>query len=506
MTAPTVVGLFRHQARRRPDHPAIVHPLGTLTYADLDHASDLLACALIDRGVTSASLIPVLFDRTPALYVALLSALKAGAAYFPLHPADPPQRLHHLLNRISARCLLTDARPAPWLPDPATPILRLDPLSALLSRPSFDDRLSASGGRRLCRDVVRPAPSDLAYVMPTSGSGGRPKGVMVEHRAVANLVRWAGRRFRIVPGDRVMQSHSATFDASVQEIFGALAHGATLWPVGDDVKHSPRRFLEWMREHRITHADLTPTYCRLLSRCGPVDLPDLKTLILGGEPLHGRDVLAWRNAVNGDHRLFNLYGPTEATVTATCHEIRSARPDEPVPIGLPITNVEAFVLDRNGHRCAAGDIGVLHLGGAGIARGYWHDPETPLHADGDLYRTGDLVHRGESGVLTFVGREDDQLDIHGHRVEPAEVEAALSSCLGLMDVAVAKTSDARLTCWFVPNPDNPVDVAAVRAHARATLPPALVPHRFHARENLPTTPTGKKDRRALAESGRSASD
>jgi len=209
MTAPTVVDLFRRQARSRPGHPAVVHPAGTLTYADLDHASDLLARALADRGLAPVSPIPVLFDRSPALYIALLGVLKAGAAYFPLHPADPPRRLRRLLRLVSARCLLTDTRPVPWLPDPDLPVLRLGPLP------------SSSPGRP--RQHVRPAPSDLAYVMPTSGSSGGPKGVMVEHRSVGNLVQWAGRRFQIRPGDRVAQCHAPTFDASVQEIFGALA-------------------------------------------------------------------------------------------------------------------------------------------------------------------------------------------------------------------------------------------------------------------------------------------
>jgi amino acid adenylation domain-containing protein len=496
----TVVDLFREQARESAGRISVEWPGDSWTYRRLDRESDRIASALTRAGTGSGAFVGVLFDREPWLYAAMIGVLKAGSAYLPLWPGDPPGRISRLAASAGIAALVTSDRYGTLLPDRRLRVIDVGKLP----------------GRPIISPGSAPGPDDLAYVVYTSGSTGAPKGVMVAHRGVANLVRWAGAEFAISPGSRVLQSYPPVFDASVQEVFTALVCGATICPVPDRVTHSPGRFLDWLREQRISHCDLVPTYWRELARQAAtrtsVALPDLRVLILGGEPLHGRDVDAWRSAVPVAHRIFNLYGPTEATVTATWHEV-SAPCRGDVPIGKPIPGVQALVLDEAGRPCEHGAEGELYLGGAGIARGYLHDdrqtaasfvdhPAGPGSAE-RVYRTGDFVRREPDGTgLVFVGRRDDQVSVRGHRVELGEVAAAVRRCPQVRDAAVAFVpsgpgDDPWLVCWFVPDgPD--VDPHAVRRYLRGQVPAHLVPRRLYAADRLPSTASGKLDRRRLA--------
>ncbi len=496
---PTVVDLFRAQARASAERTAVESPGESWTYGLLDRESDRVASALTRLGAGSGALVGVLLDRGPWLYAAMIGVLKAGSAYLPLWPADPPARIRRLAAGARIAALVTSDRYRPLAPDRHLPVVNVGEFPR----------------RRFTPPRGGPGPDDLAYVIYTSGSAGAPKGVMVTHRSVANLVRWAAAEFAIAPGSRVLQHYPPVFDASVQEIFTALVGGATICPVPDQVTYSPGRFLDWLRDRRISHCDLVPSYWRELTRQAtarsPVALPDLQVLILGGETLHGHDVSAWRAAVPGPHRMFNLYGPTEATVTATWQEVSGPGRGD-VPIGRPIPGVLALVLDERGAPAEPGAVGELYLGGAGLARGYLQDdgqtaasfvnhPARP-GAGQRLYRTGDFVRRDlDEAGLVFVGRRDDQVSVRGHRVELAEVAAAVRRCPSVRDAAAALVPSGRgddrwLACWFVPaGPD--VDPRAVRAFLTGQLPAFMMPRRFYAVDRLPLTSAGKLDRRSL---------
>lgn len=497
----TVVDLFREQARRNADRIAVEYPPENWTYRRLDAESDRLAATLLRLGAHSGALVGVLLDREPWLYASILGVLKAGAAYLPLRRTDPPARTRQLMANARITALVTSDRHDPPLPDGCLDVVEVEQLSR---RPGRMPRIA-------------PRPEDLAYVIYTSGSAGVPKGVMVAHRSVTNLVRWAGSEFAMSAGSRVLQHYPPVFDASVQEILTPLVHGATLCPVRDQVKYSPGRFIEWLRERRISHCDLVPTYWRELVRHATVRasvaLPDLQVLLLGGEAVQGGDVNRWRSAVIGVHRVCNLYGPTEATVTATWHEIPAPCQDD-VPIGKPVPNVEALVLDEAGAPSEPGAEGELYLGGIGVAEGYLHDERQTAASFVDhpirpgtgerMYRTGDFVRRAPDGTsLVFAGRRDDQVSVSGHRVELAEIEAAVRRVPRVRDAAVAHVStghgsDVRLVCWFVPDgPD--VDPRAVRLHLGGQVPAYMVPRRFCATDRLPVTSAGKIDRRRLAD-------
>lgn len=502
-TAETVVELFRQRASELGRHAAVVHNSRTVSYQELNAESDALAGALSRRGAGHGTFVGVYLDRVPALSTALLGILKSGAAYVPFRVGDPADRIRRLLAQVGAARVVTDrtrARDLSGLPVPVT-VVEDAVREGVPSR--------CPGG---------PEGSDLAYVMHTSGSTGEPKGVMIEHRGVLNLARWAGDAFCLSPSSRVMQGYPPAFDASVQEIFSALAHGATLCPVSDATRLNRRAFLGWMAEQRVSHCDIVPTYGRALSRGSGLALPDLRVLILGGEPLFGGDVRQLRSSLIGAYRVFNVYGPTEATVSALFHEVIGAPEDGPVPIGQPIPGVVATVLSADGRPCAAGEAGELHLAGAGVTRGYLADPvatarkvrlASPESGDGiRSYRTGDFVRGDDAGRLVFVGRADDQLSLHGYRIEPGEVEAALAGHPALSGVAVAAAEDDRLTCWYVlrepGGADVPSVVSSLRSWAESRLPSYMVPRRFIRGDGLPMTPTGKTDRQALVRSLREA--
>ncbi|MFJ5074496.1 amino acid adenylation domain-containing protein [Streptomyces sp. NPDC088553] len=501
----TVLDLVRAQAAANPDAIAVSAAGRRLSYRELLLRADQLATALRTSGVRPGDLVALHLDRTADLPAALLATLAAGAAYLPLDPGYPAERLALVLRDSGAVLVLADREPAPAVADAAPAVLRLP-------APSAQDPAATSPGtsRDAAPDVapdVAPGPDDVAYVLYTSGSTGRPKGVAVGHRALVNLLTSFADRLDSGPRHAWLGLTSLSFDISALELYLPLITGGRLVLAPDGLAVDGPGLLALIGGEGVTHVQATPSGWRVMLTAGTgVDALGAVTGLAGGEslPLPLARELRARTA-----RLFNVYGPTETTVWSTCAEL-SAVPDR-VGIGRPIANTQAYVVDEQLRPTPLGIPGELLIGGDGVAHGYLGRPEltaerfvpNPFGPPGTrLYRTGDQAVRTPDGELHFLGRIDDQVKIRGHRIELGEIESALLEHPALAQAAVAvRTEDDGepfLAGYLVPAAGaRPPAPAELRDHLTRTLPAAMTPQRWLTMERLPLTPNGKLDRRAL---------
>jgi amino acid adenylation domain-containing protein len=505
--------LFAEWARRAPDAPAVIATLGDAcrvwTYGRLDAAAGRLAGQLRSLGVGHESRVGVAMERSPELIAALLAILKAGGAYVPLDPGYPDERLRFMLEDSEARLLLVHSRTRRRLEElargEAGPPVRLV---------CVDAERDAIAGRGSAPPLPRGTPgAALAYVSYTSGSTGRPKGVAVPHRAIARLVR-GSNHVQLEPTWRVAHLSSISFDAATFEIWGALANGAAVVVIEREVALSPAGLAAAIRRHRLTTMFLTTALFNQVAQEAPGAFGALAELLVGGEAVDP----AWMRTVLGagpPRRLLHVYGPTEVTTFSSWHEVRESGPGAAtVPIGRPLANTTAWVIDARGEPALPGQVGELWLGGEGLARGYLRRPEMTAAAfvpdpwSGEmgarLYRTGDLVRRRQDGALDWLRRIDDQVKIRGFRVEPREVEAALARCPGVLQCAVAvpraapgRPQPARLVAYVVAAPGADLSEETVRQHLKRTLPEPMLPAACRFLAALPLTANGKVDRAAL---------
>jgi amino acid adenylation domain-containing protein len=505
---------FAARAAADPKAPAVLGtagPTGTtgtsgtvLSYGELDRAANRLARRLRRLGIGPERTVGVAVGRSPAMIVALLGVLKAGAAYVPLDLAHPAERLAGMLEDAGAAALVTTEAAlaaAPRLARGERPVLRLDADAALLAAESGAD------------PGVAVDPDSVAYVLYTSGSTGRPKGVMVRHGGLANYVAGFVAEHGVGPADRVLQFASIAFDTSAEEIFPALASGAALVLRSDEMLASTAELLGRCAADGVTVLDLpTAFWHELVLRLEEerIALPrSIRRVILGGERALPERVALWRAQAHEGVLLLNTYGPTEATIVATRAEL-TADPAGEVPIGRPVAGARAWVLDPRGLPVAPGLPGELFLGGAGLARGYLGRPDLtaerflpdPWSEPGArMYATGDRVRLLRSGELEFLGRVDQQVKVRGVRVELREVEAALASHPAVREAVVVAREETpgelRLVGYAVAKPEEAPSAADLRAWLRERLPDPMVPPAFVVLESLPLTPNGKVDRRAL---------
>ena len=472
-----VHALVEEQAARTPDALAIAARDATLTYAELNGRANRLAHWLQARGVGRGSVTGVLLDRSAELVVAQLAILKAGGAYLPLDPDVPSARNDALIADAGAALTMTRET----LPD----------LTGLL-----DTNIDVEG-----------TPDDLAYVIYTSGSTGSPKGVEISHRSLVNLAMWHVREYDVRPADRASHIAGLAFDASVWELWPYLVAGASVHLVDDAIRSSPQRLLDWLDSQAITIGFLaTPLAESILTAELPPTVA-LRVLLTGGDVLHH----APRRPP--PFALVNHYGPTENTVVSTAALVV---PDGAVrpPIGRPIANGEVYVLDQNGQPVPVGVAGELYVGGVGLARGYRGRPDLTAErfvahtfrpAPARLYRTGDSVRYRADGQLEFLGRLDDQIKLHGFRIEPAEIEAALTRHSAVAEARVIKREDTpgnpRLVAYLVGNGQEQAAADTLSHFLREQLPAAMVPSAYVWLGELPLTPNGKVDRAALPPPG-----
>ncbi|KUJ69434.1 hypothetical protein ACZ90_11100 [Streptomyces albus subsp. albus] len=497
--------LFQEQAARTPGAPAVVSEDGELTFAGLEAEANRLARLLIRRGAGPGTLVAVALPRSPRLVVALLAVVKAGAAYLPVDPDYPAERVAWTLRDAAPALLISQHPGTGGLAGAAAGTARLDldepGVAAELAGAAATAPTDAERGRPL-------SPADPAYVIYTSGSTGAPKGVVIAHSGIPYLVAAQSERFAVGAGDRMLQFASPAFDASVAEICVALLSGAALAVAPQDRLLPGDPLAATCAALGVTHATLPPT---ALAAMEPGSLPAGMTLVTAGEACPAGLVDAW----SPGRRMVNAYGPTETTVCATMSAPLSGRTTP--PIGLPITGTQARVLDAWLRPVPVQVPGELYIAGAGLAAGYLRrpgltaqrfvaDPYGPPGAR--MYRTGDLVRRRADGQLEFLGRVDDQVKIRGFRVEPRESEAVLLDHPAVSQAAVVvredRPGDKRLVAYLVTAASpaagqgvGPDLLAALRAHAAERLPGYLVPSAFVALDRLPLTPNGKVDRAAL---------
>ncbi len=466
--AATLPELFARQVARTPEATAVVFEGESLTYAEFDARVDRLARALRDRGVRPGDVVAVRLPRSLELITAVYAVHRAGAAYLPVDPGYPADRVAFML---------ADARPA------------------LVLTPETDLGEPRSGA-----PLPAVTPDHPAYVIYTSGSTGRPKGVLMSHAGIVNHLAWMQAAHPLAAGDRVLQKTPSSFDVSVLEFFRPLIAGAALVIAKPDGHRDPAYLRETIRSEAITVLYVVPAVLDGILGLSEEDCPSLRQVFCGGEALTA--ALAERCAKTLTAELVNLYGPTEVAVDATAHVVTGA----PVPIGAPVWNTRAYVLDGRLSPVPPGVPGELYLAGAQLADGYLHRGgltadrflADPFGGPGTrMYRTGDLARWRPDGVLDYLGRTDEQVKLRGLRVEPGELAAVAAEHPGVHEAAVVlredRPGDQRLVAYFA----GDADPDELRDHVAAFVPQHLVPSAFVPLPGLPRTPNGKLDRKAL---------
>ncbi|MFF9450907.1 amino acid adenylation domain-containing protein, partial [Streptomyces althioticus] len=507
----TLTELFEAQVAAGPERTAVSHGHERLTYAALNAEANRLARLLTAHGAGPGRVVALALERGLRLLPALLAVLKTGAAYLPLDPGQPAERLRLVVEDAAPVVLVTEQAHA-HLADAAVPAVLLD-----------DPQVTADLARRSGADLTDAerhgptGPSDTAYIIHTSGSTGRPKGVPVPHVNVVRLFAAAAEHFDFRADDVWTLFHSYAFDFSVWEIWGALLHGGRLVVVPYAVSRSPREFLDLLHREGVTVLNQTPSaFEQLVDADAELGggTGALRYVVFGGEALRPARLRPWTERHGLDRpALVNMYGITETTVHVTHHRLTAADLDDPRragAIGTPLADLRVHLLDAEGRPVPPGATGEMYVSGAGVATGYLHRPELtaerflddPYGPPGTrMYRSGDLARRRPDGTLDYLGRADAQIQLRGFRVEPGEFEAVLAAHPGVSRAAVvprhAGSGALHLVAYTVPSGDAPASPADLRAHAAAHLPEHMVPAACVPVDALPLTANGKLDVQAL---------
>ncbi|MEH2050562.1 amino acid adenylation domain-containing protein [Nostoc sp.] len=500
--------LFEEQVERTPDAVAVVFENQQLTYHELNCRANQLAHYLRSLGVKPDTLVGICVERSLEMVVGLLGILKAGGAYVPLDPEYPKDRLSFMLEDAQVSILLTQQQLIERLPEYQAQLICLDEVWSEILQNKQNNPI----------EVVTS--TDLANVIYTSGSTGKPKGVMVEHSGLCNLAQAQIQVFGLSGDSRVLQFASFSFDACISEILMALGSGARLYLGTKDSTMPGMPLIERLRNDAITHVTLPPSALAVLPT---EELPTLQAIVVAGEACPLELMRQWSKGRN----FFNAYGPTEASVCATTAKCTPL--DQKISIGRPIDNTQIYILDQNLQPLPVGVPGELHIGGAGLARGYLNareltqekfipNPFSGSRGAGEqgsrgekrLYKTGDLARYLPDGNIEYLGRIDNQVKIRGFRIELGEIEAALSQHSDVQTSVVIVREDIpgnkRLVAYIVPQPQITPTVSVLRSFLKEKLPEYMVPSAIAILESLPLTPNGKIDRRALPEPSNEFSD
>lgn len=502
--------LFEAEVERVPEAVAVVSKANTLTYMELNLRANRLARHLRQSGVLPDSLVAICLDRDVSMVVGLLGILKAGGAYVPLDPAYPPNRLRQMLEDASPALVLTQDSLKGTLPIAAAEVISLDTaLEAVAARTAED----------LIAEGVGANSQNLVYGIFTSGSTGRPKGTAMSHRSMVNLLNWHMNSFGRATGLRVSQFAALSFDVAFQEIFSTLCTGGTLVLVDDWVRRDAYSLEEFLARNLIERLFVPPMMLQSLAEAGrrePLLRNALRDIIVAGDQLRITPHTAQFFEQLPDCQLHNHYGPTESHVVTALTLAGSPDQWTELPaIGRPVQNAQIYVLDQWQQPVPVGVLGEIYIGGDQVARGYVGRPDLtaerfiadPFAAMGSarLYRTGDLARWNRDGLLEYVGRSDDQVKIRGFRIELSEIESQLRRHPQVDQAAVIAreygTGEKRLVAYITVNELERVTAEQLRAHMQAAVPEHMVPSAFVVLPQLPLSPNGKLDRRALPAPG-----
>ncbi len=483
--------LFEKWVDLDPESIALIFQERQVSYRELESRSNQLAHFLQKEGVGPDVLVGISTDRSIEMMVGVLGVMKAGGAYLPLDPSYPLGRLAFMLEDSQVQILLSQSHVSVNLPDHKGKIINLDTDWEIIA----------------CEQANRPAvtvtPDNLAYMIYTSGSTGRPKGTMLMHKGLSNLTAAQRESFNIRKGSRILQFSPYSFDASVWETFMALANGATLCLLPQEILASGVDLARSLSVLEVTNVTLPPSVLRILPE---VDLPKLETVIAAGEACTPELVAKWAPG----KKFFNAYGPTETTVCATMH-LCDPMESLPPPIGRPIANTKVYVLDRNQQPLPVGVPGELFISGISLAKGYWNRPDTtsekfvdnPFVPGSRMYKTGDLVKYRHDGNIEFLGRLDQQVKVRGFRIELGEIETAINTYPVVKESVVLAVGgdqqEKKLVAYIVSEQSQNVSVNELKNYLRQNLPEYMVPTVIIMMEAFPLSPSGKVDRKALPE-------
>jgi amino acid adenylation domain-containing protein len=510
-------------AARYPNRTAVVDPDGqSLSYADLNRQADALASFLVSRSVSRGDRVGIVLPKGLPAVVAIFGVLKTGAAYVPVDWSAPADRGRRILTDCDIRALIVDA----GCLDVAPPGDIASQLATIVVVGAIPEDVAGTRDATPWDRAIHPPdpgdpaglkprlhgdPSDLAYILYTSGSTGMPKGAMITHGNALSFIDWCSAAFFPSAEDRFSNHAPFHFDASVVDIYLSIKHGASVYLISDDLGRSPKELARFVAEKRLTVWFSTPWILSLLVQFGQLGAHDasaLRLVLFGGEVFpvkHLRELKRyWRSAV-----YYNLYGPTEITVACTSARIPDDVPGDreaPYPIGFPCTHCRALVLDADGREVGAGGEGVLHISGPSVFAGYWNRPlETAavfLDRDGvRWYNTGDVVRFDPAEGFTYVGRQDRMVKRRGYRIELGEIESALYAHPRLREAAVVSMPDAdagvKLIAFVSPHDAPPPSIVELKTFCATKVPAYMSPDRFVFRDRLPRTSSDKIDYQAL---------
>ncbi|MBD2690471.1 non-ribosomal peptide synthetase [Anabaena catenula] len=499
---------FEAQVEKTPDAIAVSFENQKLTYQELNKRANQLAYKLLNLGVKPETLVGICMERSLEMIVGILAIMKAGGAYVPLDPAYPPERLAFIFKDAQISVLVTQEqlvnKLVNKLPNHTAKIVYVDTNS-----------LQSEVDEYYNNPLSQASSENLAYVIYTSGSTGKPKGVMIQHKSLVNFTQAAIDHYELKISDSILQFASISFDAAIEEIFPCLSIGATLVIRSNEMLGSIPDFLEKCYQQSITVLDLPTAFWHQLTSglsTYNLSLPEtVKLVIIGGEKASLQQLAIWHQKVDTQKvRLINGYGPTETTVVATICDLSTVNnqsvTQQEVPIGKAIANYQTYILDRHLQPLPIGVTGELHIGGLGVAKGYWNHPELTKEKfiphpfsnqpEAKLYKTGDLARYLPNGNIEYLGRIDNQVKIRGFRVEIGEIEVSLAQ-YPHVQAAVVITSENRLIAYVVPAHKADISVSDLRYFLKEKLPEYMIPAAFVFLAALPLTPNGKVDLRAL---------
>jgi len=477
---------FEQQAHAFPQQTAIIYHNEKMSYETLEKKANQLANYLRNLGVKKGSHVGILLERSIFMYISMLAVIKTGAAYVPIHPDFPPERIHFIISNADVNLLITSKK--------YVETCGLFPCRTVLVENEMQ-LINQEKSEPIPFDEIKLTPEDICYIVYTSGSTGKPKGIAISHRAVCHYILAAQEVYGIKRTDRVYQGFSIAFDASVEEIWLPLSVGATIVP---GLRNTLQGGIElnFLNKMKITVLSCVPTFLSMLEP----NIPSLRILILGGEVCPNELLKPWYRF---NLRIFNTYGPSETTVVATYSE---CSPNQVVTIGRPFPNCEVFILDDDLQLVKDGEIGELCITGPSLASGYIKHPELnqlkfiyhPNLGNKRLYRTGDLVKMLPNGEIQFIGRADEQVKLRGFRVELKEIENVIMQFPAIKNTVVAlkelNPNDQSLVAYLILKKDVEIDYEKLNKFLRSKLPFFMVPTFYHLMNSFPTLHSGKLDR------------